>query len=133
VYLIFALIDRLSFAPITGADDSNNRSAVREPPFGLAVRLVLGNHALRVRKGVLGAGKRDSVFSLILGVLVGVPIQASFCYERRAAPAYTKSHTEIWIVPTFELSRDRQESARPLNPERAKEDGDGSLQPNTGR
>lgn len=31
VYLIFALIDRLSFAPITGADDSNNRSTVSEP------------------------------------------------------------------------------------------------------
>jgi hypothetical protein len=76
VYLIFALIDRLSFAPITGADDSNNRSAVREPHcehtavnfseaikpfFGLAVRLVLGYHALRVRKGVLGTGEGDTV------------------------------------------------------------------------
>jgi hypothetical protein len=94
--LIFALIDRLSFAPITGADDSNNRSAVREPHrehtavnfaeaiepfFGLAVCLVLGYHALRVRKGVLGTGEGNPVLSLILGVLVWVPIKASLAMD----------------------------------------------------
>jgi len=71
-------MDRLSFAPITGADDSNNRSAVSEPHrqhtavnfaeaiepfFVLAVCLVPGYHALRVRKGVLGTGERDPVWS----------------------------------------------------------------------
>jgi hypothetical protein len=68
VYLIFALIDSLAFAPIAGAEDSYDTGAVRKPdgqysasdiaeaevPLLLcAVPCVFGDNALRVRKGVL--------------------------------------------------------------------------------
>lgn len=68
VYLIFALIDCLSFAPIAGADDSNDRGAISEPHrenatinftetvepfFGLAVGDVLDNHAPGVGERVI--------------------------------------------------------------------------------
>lgn len=104
----------MRFAPITGADDSNNRSAASEPHrehtainfaeaveplFGLAVSLVFGYHALWGRKSVLGTGKGYSVLSLILYILAGIPIEASFCHGHRVALAHIKSHTAIWVVP----------------------------------
>jgi hypothetical protein len=49
----------------------------------------------------LGTGEGDSVLSLILGVLVRVPIKASFCHGHRVALAHIKSHTEIWETPTW--------------------------------
>ena len=77
-----------------------NFSEAIEPFFSLAVRLVLGYHALRVRKGVLGTGEGDPVLYLILGVLVRVPIKTSLSHGRRVSLAHTKSHTAIWIAPT---------------------------------
>jgi hypothetical protein len=113
-------MDRLSFPPITGADDSNNRSAASEshrehtavnfaeaiePLFGLAVSVVFGYHALRIRKGVLGAEEGKSVLSLILGGVnesVGnSPFVVSLSnHERRPDLPFDRLRANVGRLPT---------------------------------
>ena len=84
MYLIFALIDDLSFTPITSTDDSNNRDAIckshREdtainftetikPFFGLAMGNIRRNYSQWISKSVLGAPKRNSMLVLIFSIL----------------------------------------------------------------
>jgi hypothetical protein len=108
VYFIFALINCLSFAPITCADNSNYGSAIGKSHcknaaihfpeaikafFGLTVSDVLGNDALWIGEGILGAGKRNAVFLLIFSILDRIPIKVSICHERRLSLGNIKSHT----------------------------------------
>ena len=89
VYLIFALINCLSFPPVAGTKDSNDTAAIGKADsentpvnfaetqvafLGFAVGQVFGNDTVRISEGILSQRKRYSVLFLVLYILVGVPI-----------------------------------------------------------
>jgi hypothetical protein len=100
VYLIFALIYLPAFAPIAGAKNPDHvapecKSNRNDPPFDFtetvvsflvrAVGNILCDDTLRVGESELRYPERDSMFSLILSVLVRVPFEADFRHDFRLA------------------------------------------------
>src|SRR6185436_122145 len=95
VYLVFALMDFLSFSPISRAEDSDDVVAVGKPDrkdavihqaeavmpdFFRAVRRVFGDYAIRIGKRQLRHGKRNPVLFAILPVLLLVPFEPGLCH-----------------------------------------------------
>lgn len=83
-YLILLLMDSLAFAPVAGANDANHfvpiceahgkNSSARgseavEAFFGLAMREIASDDALRVKECLLGEDKADAVLLLVLCTL----------------------------------------------------------------
>ena len=96
LYLIFSLIHSLSFAPVTGPDDSDDVFAVSEthrqyPACDLtetvmalltrAMGQVLGNHAVRVGKGKLRRSEWHAVLLLVLSIFLCVPLETHLCHR----------------------------------------------------
>ena len=92
VYLtVLLLINRPSFPPISGAEDSNapiapgeahRHDAIADPseavvaPLGAAMSQVLGDHELGIEKRALRQRERNAVFHTIETVFRAVPFEA---------------------------------------------------------
>jgi hypothetical protein len=92
VYLIFALIDNLSLAPVTSANYPNNTRAMRESNgqyttrdtpkaevsllLGAAVPGVLSDNAVGVCKCLLCQYEWHAVFALVFYVFARIPFKA---------------------------------------------------------
>ena len=95
VYLIFALIDDLSLAPVAGAKNANDARAVSEsngqytvsdtpetevPRLLGAVPHVLRDHAVRIGKGMLRQHELHAVLRLVFRILATIPFEARLCH-----------------------------------------------------
>ena len=93
VYFIFFFIDFLSLSPITCSNDPNHALAISKADrqdtvshlpeavvafFSPAVANVFCNHTIRIAKRILCRRKCNSVFVLILEILLGIPLETDF-------------------------------------------------------
>src|SRR5579863_5073382 len=91
VYLGVRFIDLPASAPIAGADDANDPSAIGKPYrhdartdsaetveafFGAAVSGITSNDTIRVQESQLCLLKGDVVLRAVLRVLHGIPVEA---------------------------------------------------------
>jgi len=112
VYLIFALINSFSFAPISGANDADDALAIREAYrhdplsnlpntivslLGRTVHQILGDDALGINKRELRLGEGHTVFRLVFHVLLGVPLETGFGHAKRLARIWMSSHMTVWL------------------------------------
>jgi hypothetical protein len=100
VYLIRLLIDTLTLAPESGAEDADDAPAVGESHcehtatnaakaiialfFG-TMRQVLCDHTPGIRESMLRFNKGHSMLGLIIEVLLRIPIESSLCHRLRLA------------------------------------------------
>lgn len=90
MYFVFALINRLSFTPVSCPDDPDDSVTIGEadshnslvhaantviPLFPGAVAEVLGNDAARIGESNLRFREGDVVFPLVLEILDGIPFE----------------------------------------------------------
>jgi hypothetical protein len=117
VYLIFSLIDSLSFAPVACSENSDDIVAVGKPNgenptanpaetvvpqlFG-TMGMVFGDDTPRIGKGALRHRKGHSVFSPVLLVLLRIPIEPSLRHGGRLAQVWPRSHINVWSRYRFE-------------------------------
>jgi hypothetical protein len=93
-YLIFALIDNLSLAPVTSPNYPNNAGAMRESNgqyttrdtpktevsllLGAAMPGVFSDDSVRIRKRMLRQQEWHTMLALVFRILTGVPFEARF-------------------------------------------------------
>ena len=95
LYLIFALINRLSFPPVAGAKDSNDTAPIgkadgENAPVNLtkakvallsfAVGQVFGNNTAGIGECILGQRKRHPMLFLVFRILVCIPLKPGLVY-----------------------------------------------------
>ena len=91
MYRPLRFINPLASAPISGTDNANDASTIREshcehaaagltetekPGFTLTVRKISGDYTLRIEEGKLRVGKCYAMLALILSVFGRIPLEA---------------------------------------------------------
>ena len=111
LYLIFALIDPLTLAPVAGAEYPNSLTSVGEPHghdaavhwseaeesvFVLcAVSNVSGDDSIRVEKSPLGKEAGDPVLFTILLFLCAIPFESAFGHGTSKGRVWLFLHISI--------------------------------------
>src|SRR5437879_3369429 len=113
VYLIFSLIDSLSFTPIActvntdyiiAVGESNRDNAAADPakavvpPLARAMGQVFRDDTPWVGEGELRYCKGHPMFFLVLVVLARIPLEPRPRHLRRLAQIWRESHTVVWLI-----------------------------------
>lgn len=111
VYLIFALIDSPTIPPVTGAEDSDDITSIREPDshdaladhseaeiafLYVAVGKIFGDNAPGIRKRVLSFEERHSVFGDVVDIFRIIPFNMGPAHLSIVRRHQNKYHTNVW-------------------------------------
>jgi hypothetical protein len=108
VYLIFVVIDLLSFPPVAGTENTHDAGAIGEAnsknagldtskaeiaSFSRAVLDILGDYTARVGKCQLRGGEIDAVLEPIRPILGGIPVESGLGQGGILPDSHTRTHT----------------------------------------